>query len=156
MTAPQSVALPITVAIMKLVGRDSVEPEGGVDLIIQINVRYQRSLRSVIPNPECIRDEGPHNRGLTLKGPCVSVRMLARSLPPSHKATARQATCARDDSKKPNAQPPSRTALSGSLSSAANVHWPSQGSPTFLRSQRRLSLGTTLCAHLNIHQLVLS
>jgi len=43
------------------------------------NLRHQRSSRSVIPNPECFRGEGPHNRRLTLKGAYLSARMLARS-----------------------------------------------------------------------------
>jgi hypothetical protein len=52
--APQSVALPTTVALMKLVGRDSVEPEGSVDLIIQINVPYQRSCAVCHPEPRTL------------------------------------------------------------------------------------------------------
>src|ERR1700730_9072195 len=71
---------------MKLVGRDSVEAEECVDLIMQTNLRCQRSSRYVIPSRE--DDEGPHNRGLTLKelvcsyacwrGPSLALGMTAK------------------------------------------------------------------------------
>jgi len=68
----------------ELIGRDSLEPEGRLDLIIQY-----RALSSRTPN--VFRGEGPHNRGLTRKGACVPVRILAGSL-----------ACARDDEKEGN------------------------------------------------------
>jgi hypothetical protein len=86
--APQSVAYQ-ELSRSSIGGRDPVEPDGSVNLIIQTNVLCQTSSRSVIPNREA--DEGPYNRGLTFKGACVSVRLLARSL-----------ACARDDGKNPN------------------------------------------------------
>src|SRR6476659_2413279 len=65
----------------KLVGRDSVEPEGCLDLIIHYCAWSSRT-------PNAFRGEGSHERGLTRKGACVPARILARSL-----------AYARDDSK---------------------------------------------------------
>src|ERR1700730_3419635 len=67
----------------ELVGRDSGEPEGSLDLII-----YHCALSSRTPN--AFRGEGPHNRGLTCKrslrasahcwrGPSLALGMTERS-----------------------------------------------------------------------------
>jgi hypothetical protein len=57
--APESVALPATIAADELVGRDSVEPGGKDDLVMQSNLCYQRSSRSVIPNLDCFQGADP-------------------------------------------------------------------------------------------------